>query len=858
MPGILRTFLDRLTPKWPLLLALAFSVYSAALLAYSIGTWWQMKQDANNFLVADSQRRASALADLAGALQNRAVADASIHEIGAYLVNRDLGMSPRYGLDYSLSAIRQRLVEHAGEFARQWGNGAARIVYIDKDGSTLADTAPDRGPLEVPTSVDGKPGIRVDPVSGTVLAWASVQFRGHPEGKVGMQTSTEVFHRNLLTSESAAGYSEWLVTANGVALPGKAGASSMPSALLARLAGLPDDRVTDFDPDLAPGISRWLPARNLIVKTRVPALGLQLVTQMPADRAYGHIVSGVVLLIAAVVPLLMLLIAYRLDRMRLKAERLQAEVAVAERERLRAEIRSSDLADEIERRMLAEHALADSEERWQLAVAGTNDGIWDWDLRTGEAFFSARWKAMLGLDDDTPGTHIDEWTERIHLADREAVLSALEAHLSGEIPFYQSEHRLRCRNNEYKWVQVRGRALISRGRTAVRMAGSITDISERRKAEAHLRERTEQLSAIFSLSPDGFVSFGPDHRVRYISPAFQRMTGLDCEPLDGVEIGSLLDRLSARCAAGHDLRDLMQAQPGDGQSEGRSLGHSRKLRVTLAGPGERVVEVSLRHGQCDSVPEVLYLRDITVEIEVDRMKDEFLATAAHELRTPMASIFGYCELLLHQDFPVETQKEFLDIIYRNSELIISIINELLDLARIEARRGADLKIERLDVQTVVDEAVSRFKTPSARSPAEQVRGNALHWARGDRDKLIQALENVLSNAYKYSAAGAPVTVALVDDAGVDRVARRVGIRISDQGIGMTPEQLRRVCERFYRADTSGNIPGTGLGMSIVKEIVELLGGRVEIASQPEVGTEVTLWLPAATAEAEAEAEAQAA
>jgi PAS domain S-box-containing protein len=854
--GFLRTRLDRLVPKWPLLLALAFSVYSAALLAYSIGTWWQMKQDANNFLLADNQRRASALADLAGDLQNRAVANASLHEIGAYLVNRDLGMSPRYGLDYSLSEIRRRLVQQAADFSQQWGNVPSRIAYIDKDGRTLADSAPEFSSvspsgldaLEVPTSLDGKPGIRVDPASGTVLVWASVHFRGYPEGKVGLQTTAEVFYRNLLTSESTAGYSEWLVTVDGVAVPGKAAASGLPPALRARLASLPNDSVTDFDAGLAPGISRWLPARNLIVKTRVPGLGLQLVTQVPADRAYGHIVSGVVLLIAAVVPLLMLLIAYRLDRMRLKADRLQAEVSVAERERLRAEIRYSELAEEIERRTLAEQALADSEERWQLAVAGTNDGIWDWDLRTGEAFFSARWKAMLGLDDETPGVHIDEWTERIHLADREAVLSALEAHLCGQIPFFQSEHRLRCSNNEYKWVEVRGRALIGVGRTAVRMAGSITDISERREAEARLRERTEQLDAIFSLSPDGFVSFGPDHRVRYISPAFQRITGLECGPLGGIGIADLLDRLSARCAAGQDLRSLLLAPRDDGQNGRGGDVHSGKLRVALAGPGGRVVEVSLRRGRSDAVPEILYLRDMTVETEVERMKDEFLATAAHELRTPMASIFGYCELLLHRDIEAGMQKEFLDIIYRNSELIIKIINELLDLARIEARRRADMKIERLDACELVREALSRFKVPPGREPAGLLAGQASHWLRGDRDTLIRALENVLSNAYKYSAENSGVTVSLVDDASAEQMAYRVGLRIGDQGIGMTPDQLQRVCERFYRADASGNVPGTGLGMSIVKEIVELLGGSVEISSQIGVGTEVTLWLPAAMAD----------
>jgi signal transduction histidine kinase len=106
---------------------------------------------------------------------------------------------------------------------------------------------------------------------------------------------------------------------------------------------------------------------------------------------------------------------------------------------------------------------------------------------------------------------------------------------------------------------------------------------------------------------------------------------------------------------------------------------------------------------------------------------------------------------------------------------------------------------------------------------------------------------VLSNAYKYSPEGGPVTLRLVSDADFRQPDRPVlwGVCVKDHGIGLTAEQLARVGERFYRADASGNIPGTGLGMAIVKEILELLGGRLQIDSQPGQGSQVTLWLPLA-------------
>ena len=240
--------------------------------------------------------------------------------------------------------------------------------------------------------------------------------------------------------------------------------------------------------------------------------------------------------------------------------------------------------------------------------------------------------------------------------------------------------------------------------------------------------------------------------------------------------------------------------------------------------------------------------DITHETEIDRMKSEFLATAAHELRTPMASIFGFTELLLERKFSAAEQREFLGTIYRQSKLMSKITNELLDLARIEARRGKDFIITGIDLRILLQEIVTSFKVPEGRLPPESQAGEIPLQVDADRSKLIQAITNVLSNAYKYSPGGGAVTIefivpAIEAQSLPNERASRVGIRITDQGIGMTPEQLARVCERFYRADASGKIPGTGLGMSIVKEIVELHGGELNITSTLGTGTTVTIWLP---------------
>jgi len=242
---------------------------------------------------------------------------------------------------------------------------------------------------------------------------------------------------------------------------------------------------------------------------------------------------------------------------------------------------------------------------------------------------------------------------------------------------------------------------------------------------------------------------------------------------------------------------------------------------------------------------ILFFRDVTRETEVDRMKSEFLTTAAHELRTPMVSVFGFTELLLRRPVTEERRKDMLQTIHRQASLLINMVNELLDLARIEARQGKDLRREACRIDSLITQAVGPMVGNSAAHEfvLDVKHGERLLWV--DPEKTHRALTNVLSNAVKYSPQGGAIRVST--QMGRLRGEPAVGLKVSDRGIGMSEPQLARVFERFYRADPSGNIPGTGLGMSLVKEIVELQGGRVDIASEPGMGSTVTLWFPLAAA-----------
>jgi nitrogen-specific signal transduction histidine kinase/sensor domain CHASE-containing protein len=238
---------------------------------------------------------------------------------------------------------------------------------------------------------------------------------------------------------------------------------------------------------------------------------------------------------------------------------------------------------------------------------------------------------------------------------------------------------------------------------------------------------------------------------------------------------------------------------------------------------------------------IMHFRDVTDAHEVDRMKTEFLSTAAHELRTPLANIFGYTELLIKADFDASRQKSMLDIIYNQTRRLSKIIDDLLDLARIESRAGETFKFDTHNLSQLVENVLNKMALELETRPLKFYQeGDDLQlWC--DAEKIEQVIENLLSNAIKYSAEATPVSLSVY----VKTREGRQGIilYLKDQGIGMSQDDLEHVFERFYRADGSGKIPGTGLGMAIVKEIISHHHGWIDIESKEDVGTTVTVWLP---------------
>jgi PAS domain S-box-containing protein len=236
---------------------------------------------------------------------------------------------------------------------------------------------------------------------------------------------------------------------------------------------------------------------------------------------------------------------------------------------------------------------------------------------------------------------------------------------------------------------------------------------------------------------------------------------------------------------------------------------------------------------------VTIIHDVTHEREVDRMKTEFISTAAHELRTPLTSIQGFSEIMLtRNDITEEEKKRFLSYINKQAVSLTLIVSDLLDIARIESGRGFALSKASYDVADTVRQVIPYFQEHAPQHHFEIAIPDQPLVIHADSQKMEQVFKNLISNAVKYSPKGGSIRVT------GDITADHFEASVADNGIGMSPDQVEKMFDKFYRVDASNTaIEGTGLGMTIVKHIIEAHGGKIWVESELGKGTTVRFTVP---------------
>jgi PAS domain S-box-containing protein len=617
-----------------------------------------------------------------------------------------------------------------------------------------------------------------------------------------------------------------------------------------------------------------------------------------------------------------------------------------------------------------DEAVLASERRLEEVLEGVREGYWDINMATGEAFRSDRWHEILGY---TPG-ELDlkamEHASLIHPEDMEAWQELTDAHMRGDTEIMQSEHRMRTKSGEYKWVRARGTAIRGEDGRAIRIVGSTSDITDRKLAENALIDREERLRTIVETAIDGIIIIDEAGSVQELNRAAEEIFGYRADEVVGRNIKMLMpspyreehDGYLERYLGGGEPRVIGQRREVRGErkdgstfplslgvskmevdgkrmftgivrddtervqalesirlnsvaieaaanavvitntageiefvnrafceltgySQEESIGQNPRLlksgehddafyadlwQTILAGDTWRGEIVNKRRDGSLYVEEttitpvrdqegevasfIAIKQDITEREELDRMKGEFISTVSHELRTPLTSISGALQLLsggLKDSFDDSAQR-LLGIAETNTERLVRLINDILDVQRMEAGRMA-MKPAETAVSRLFADAAAGLSAVSVDLGVgiETLPSDLIVMA--DPDRTIQVLVNLIGNALKFSDLGDLVTVAARE------TGKMAQIDVVDRGRGIPKDSAESIFQPFSQVDSSDSRSkgGTGLGLAICKQIVDAHGGEIWVESEYGSGSTFSFTLPMARPRAVAAARQRA-
>ncbi|MGK2944828.1 MAG: ATP-binding protein [Desulfuromonadales bacterium] len=343
----------------------------------------------------------------------------------------------------------------------------------------------------------------------------------------------------------------------------------------------------------------------------------------------------------------------------------------------------------------------------------------------------------------------------------------------------------------------------------------------------------EKLEGILSSVPDGVVVTDGDLNVLHMNAAAEGILETPLEKALGHPVAILSKEVDFIKKIGQRLDLTYGPQFFDFELSGDSSNSRRAYQTRVS---------QFISDSSDSPGIVLLIRDVTKEREIEQMKSAFLGMAAHELNTPLTTIIGYTELLTAEEtagtFNEQQQKDFLLLVHNKALALGGLIDDLLDISRVESGRPLDLCRQDFLLSSMIREIVESYREECRCHQFEVALPDEVASLWADPSRLEQVVDHLIRNAVKYSPEGGRVRVTLTVHDG------EYEISVEDEGIGMNEEQLAHIFDRFYRADSSDTaVQGVGLGMSIVRNIVLAHQGEIHVDSQPGSGTRVCITLP---------------
>ncbi len=522
---------------------------------------------------------------------------------------------------------------------------------------------------------------------------------------------------------------------------------------------------------------------------------------------------------------------------------------------------------DITERKQEEAALAKEKRRLTDVIEGTNVGTWEWNVQTGETVFNERWAAMLGytLDELAPTT-IETWTKFTHPDDLEQAQELLARHFAGELDYYECEARMRHKDGRWVWVLDRGKVVtFTQDGKPLLMSGSHQDITTRKQAEKALRESEQRYRLLAENATDVIWTLNLEGRFMYVSPSVERLRGYTPEevmqqPLEEaltpgslpIALNGLRKVYTTKDYGPHNVtayRSELEQPCKDGTTVWTEAITARMYND--AGEFVGILGVTRDITERRELEEQLRQAKATAEA-ANQAKSAFLAQMSHELRTPLNAVLGYTQVLQRDRTLTAKQAERIATIHRSGEHLLMLINEVLDLAKIESGK-IELVTKEFHLPSALHTVVNlmRVRAQEKDLRIEYTADSDLpQRVMGDERRLRQVLLNLLGNAIKFTDLGSvtlrvtPLSFEETSEVKFHHSPSQwrqetstLRFEVEDTGVGIPADKLQTIFEPFQQVgDACKQQQGTGLGLAISAQLVRLMGSDLLVESRPGEGS----------------------
>jgi len=510
--------------------------------------------------------------------------------------------------------------------------------------------------------------------------------------------------------------------------------------------------------------------------------------------------------------------------------------------------------DDVSERENAVAQIKISQERFDLAMKASNDGLFDWNLISNEIYYSPRWKSMLGYQDEELPNDFTIWEKLTEQKDVERSWKMQQELINKQRDRFEMEFKMKHKKGHWVDILARAEAVFNSEGDATRIVGTHIDISARKKAELELiaakekaEENEEKIRQIFENSTIVHYSHDLDNVINYVSPEVENVLGYTPEEIKikwtSLATNNPLNEIAYRNTA-------KAIETGEKQEPYQlEFIHKNGKRVLVEAHEAPVVKDGKTVSIVGSFADITNRKKTEIKLaeakqkaeESDRLKSAFLANMSHEIRTPMNGILGFSRLLKEPQLTGQEQQKYIGIIEKSGTRMLNIINDIIDISKIEAG------LMRLDMaESDINEQIEYIYTFFM--PEVEAKGmkfsfkNALPAKEAiiktDREKIFAILTNLVKNAIKYSNEG---TIEF----GYDKKGNFLEFFVKDSGIGIPKDRQSAIFERFIQGDIEDKMArqGAGLGLAITKAYVEMLGGHIWLVSEEGSGSTFYFTIP---------------